>query len=51
MEEAGGDIILEADEDDFREEGVSVALQNSLVEDKIRTSISQVVITGLINKK
>ena len=50
MEEEGGDLILETEEEIFSEENTTTILQMSLVEVKIRTTVSQVV-KGLINKK
>ena len=50
MKEVGGDINLEAEEEFFLEEDTTTISQMSLLEDRIRTPISQVV-TGLINKK
>ena len=50
MEEAGGEIILEVEEETSQEEDAAVVLQMLLVEDKIRTQVSQVV-TGLINQR
>ena len=50
MEEAGGDIILEVEEEVFLEEDAPIVTRMSLVEDKIRTIVNQVV-TSLINKK
>ena len=49
MEEAGGDLILEEEEEVFPEEDAAAVLQISLVEDKIRTLVIQVV-TSLINQ-
>ena len=50
MEVAGGETTLEAEEEVLLEEDVAVVLRMSLVEDIIRTQVSQVV-TGLINTK
>ena len=50
MEEAGGEIILEVQEETSQEEDTTVFLQMFLVEDRIRTQVSQVV-TGLINQR
>ena len=50
MEEAGGEIISEAEEETSQEEDAAVVLQMLLVEDKIRTQASQVV-TSLINQR
>ena len=49
MEEAGGEIISEAEEETSQEEDAAVVLQMLLVEDKITTQRTQVV-TGLINQ-
>ena len=50
MEEEGGEIISEAKEETSQEEDTTVVLQMLLIEDKIRTQVSQVV-TGLINQR
>ena len=50
MGEAGGEIISRAEEETSQEEDASVVLQMLLVEDRIRTQVSQVV-TGLINQR
>ena len=50
MVEARGETILEVGEETSQEEDAAVFLQMSLVEDRIRTQVSQVAI-GLINKK
>ena len=50
MEEGGGEIILEAEEETSQEEDAAVVLQMLLVEDILRTQVSQVV-TGLINQR
>ena len=50
VEEAGGEIISEEEEETSQEEDVAVVLQMLLVEDIIKTKVSQVV-AGLINKK
>ena len=50
MEEAGGEIISEEEEENSQEEDAAVVLQMLLVEDRIRTQVSQVV-TGLINQR
>ena len=50
MVEAGGEKILEAEEEVIPEEDAETILRMSLVEDRIRTQVIQVV-TGLINKK
>ena len=50
VKEAGEDIILEAEEDVFPEEYATTGPQTSLVKDRIRTPVSQVV-TCLISKK
>ena len=49
MEETRGEIISEAKEETYQEEDTTVVLQMLLVEDIIRTQVSQVV-TGLINQ-
>ena len=50
MEDAGGETIPEVEEETSQEEDAVTILQMSLVEDRIKTQVSQVV-TGLINKK
>ena len=50
MEEAGGEIISEAEEETYQEEDVAVVLQMLLVEDRTRTQVIQVV-RGLINQR
>ena len=50
MEEARGEIIPEAEEENSQEEDAAVVLQMLLVEDRIETQVSQVV-TGLINQR
>ena len=50
MEEAGGVIILEEEEEVFPKEDAAAIPRMSLAEDKIITPVSQVVI-GLINTK
>ena len=50
VEEAGEDIILEEEEEFFPKEDAAVVLQMSLVEDRIRTPVIQVV-TGFISQK
>ena len=50
MEEAGGEIILEVEEETSQEEDAATVPRISLVDDRIRTLISQVV-RHLINKK
>ena len=50
MEEARGEIISEEEEETSQEEDVAVVLQMLLVEDIIKTKVSQVV-TGLINQR
>ena len=50
MEEAGRDINLEAEEEIFPKEDTTTVPGMSLVEDRIRTPVNQVV-TSLINKK
>ena len=50
MEDAGREIISEAEEETYQEEDAVVVLQMLLVEDRIRTQVSQVV-SGLINQK
>ena len=44
MEEARGDIILEVEEEVFPEEDVETVPRISLVEDRIKTLVNQVVI-------
>ena len=50
MEEAGGEIILEVEEKTSQEEDAAVFLQILMVEDRMRTQVSQVV-TDLINQR
>ena len=50
MEEARGEIILEVEEETSQEEDATVVPQMFLVEERIKTTVSQVII-GLINKK
>ena len=50
MEEQGGEKIPEAEEETSQEEDATTVPQMSLVEERIRTQVIQVV-TGLINKK
>ena len=50
MEEAVVEIISEEEEETSEEEDAIVVLQMLLVEDRIRTQVSQVVI-GLINQR
>ena len=50
MVEAGGEIILEAKKETSQEEDASTVPRMSLVEERIKTQVIQVV-TGLINKK
>ena len=45
---AGGEIILDAEEETSQEKDATIVLRMLLVEDRIRTQVSQVVI-GLIN--
>ena len=50
MEEARGEIIPKAEEETSQEENAAIVLQMLLVEDRIRTQVSQVVI-GFINQR
>ena len=50
MVEAGGETTLEAEEEVLQEEDTAKVLQMLLVEERIRTQVSQVV-RGLINQK
>ena len=50
MEEAGGEIIPEAEEETSQEEDAAVVLQMLLVEDRIITQVSQ-VLTVLIKQR
>ena len=50
MVEGGGEIIPEVEEEVLPKEDAVTVLRMSLVEERIRTQVSQVVI-GLINKK
>ena len=50
MVEAGGEITSEAEEELLQEEDEAEVLQMSVVEEIIRTQVSQVA-RGLINKK
>ena len=50
VEEAGGEIIPKAEEETSQKDDAAVVLQMLLVEDKIKTQVSQVVI-GFINQR
>ena len=50
MEEAGEETIPKVEEETSQEEDATTVPQMSLVEERIRTQVIQVV-TGLINKK
>ena len=50
MEDAGGEIIPEVEEETSQEEDAVVVLQMLLVEDRIKTQVRQGVI-GLINQR